>query len=71
MTTHSAPAGLKAAYRLKLHLLAAKVGKDDDTGLLVMPHYCAVCAESRFDGNGDDGEGDCIHKAALAELEVA
>jgi hypothetical protein len=67
----NAPAGLVAAARLKMHLLAAQVGKDDDTGLLVMPHYCAVCAAARFDGEGDDGEGDCIHKQALRQMEVA
>ena len=43
---------------------------DNGETLLVSGHYCPFCRD-----NGDDGEGDCIHKRALrlswqAEVEA-
>lgn len=48
-----------------------RVNKDAESmeldGLVVMPHYCAICAEERRE-ESRDGESACRHKLLLAFL---
>ena len=51
-------------HQFALKRIAEGIGKDRETGLLVMDHYCALCRDFC------DGEAWCEHKAALAEMEA-